>query len=88
MLILRCLHSSGGILQLKLERSCRVVLACAVLHNICIQLNVPVPEDEMVEGPIDEDNDENDDEEQVHVEENPAQNRGITVRNQIVANFE
>lgn len=38
----RCLHKTGGILQLKLETACKVVLACAVLHNMAVDIN---PED-------------------------------------------
>ena len=50
----RCLHSTGGILQLLPERSCRVVVACAVLHNLAIELKLEAP-DNIVEDEIEED---------------------------------
>lgn len=36
----RCLHDSGGILQYAPNKVCRIVIACAVLHNICIRYNI------------------------------------------------
>lgn len=39
----RCIDRSGGTLLFRPERACRIVTACVVLHNICINNNVPVP---------------------------------------------
>ncbi|XP_054717504.1 putative nuclease HARBI1 [Uloborus diversus] len=35
----RCLHSSGGILMYTPAKVCRIIMACAVLHNMCITQN-------------------------------------------------
>lgn len=42
----RCLSKTSGALQLKTSTVCKVILACAVLHNIAMrgELNVPDPE--------------------------------------------
>ena len=34
------MHGTGGMLQLRLDRSARVIVACAVLHNIAVENNV------------------------------------------------
>ena len=36
----RCLHGTGGMLQFRLDRSARVIVACGVLHNIDVENNV------------------------------------------------
>lgn len=41
----RCLHESGGSLIYTPDKVCNIVMACAVLHNICITYNVPLPDD-------------------------------------------
>ena len=41
----RCLHSTGGCLQSPPERCAQIVTACAVLHNMCTENSVPVPDD-------------------------------------------
>jgi len=40
----RCLHRTGGILQLLPATSCQVVMACAVLHNMAEKSNAPQPD--------------------------------------------
>lgn len=53
----RCLHKSGGtILQTPLK-SIKIILATAALHNICIEQNLPLPD----EDAIDDDDDSSDD---------------------------
>ncbi|XP_064650925.1 putative nuclease HARBI1 [Lineus longissimus] len=39
----QCLHAEGGILKLRPERCCRVIIATAVLHNICEEHGIPLP---------------------------------------------
>lgn len=48
-----CLHPYGGVLMFAPERCVNVIIATAVLHNICQERRVPMPEDEDVaEVPI------------------------------------
>jgi len=42
----RCLHKTGGCLQSPPQGCAKVISACTVLHNICIQNAVPAPTDE------------------------------------------
>ncbi|KAH3890120.1 hypothetical protein DPMN_014191 [Dreissena polymorpha] len=35
---------------MKPEKACRVITACAVLHNICKRPNIPLPDVEMEEN--------------------------------------
>ncbi len=50
LLRFRCLHDSGGVLQLHHSKVCKVVIACIVLHNIAVKANIPYddidPQDE------------------------------------------
>jgi len=41
----RCLHNTGGCLQSPPERCAQIITACAVLHNMCINNAVPVPDE-------------------------------------------
>ncbi|XP_064651672.1 putative nuclease HARBI1 [Lineus longissimus] len=43
-----CLSKDGGVLTLKPHLCCKVIVATAVLHNICEEHGVPVPPDEPV----------------------------------------
>ena len=48
--VFRCLSQSGGTLLYKPEKVCRIVVACAVLHNFCITRGIMhEPEDLNVE---------------------------------------
>ncbi|XP_042900078.1 putative nuclease HARBI1 [Parasteatoda tepidariorum] len=40
----RCLHKSGGNLLYSPSKSCQIIMACCVLHNICIERNIPLLE--------------------------------------------
>lgn len=40
----RCLHNTGGCLQSPPSSCTKIITACAVLHNICIENSVPEPE--------------------------------------------
>ncbi|XP_062620963.1 putative nuclease HARBI1 [Saccostrea cucullata] len=39
----RCVDTSGGTLQFSPKRTCNIIVATAVLHNICIDNRVPNP---------------------------------------------
>ncbi|KAJ1202882.1 hypothetical protein NDU88_006677, partial [Pleurodeles waltl] len=42
----RCLHKSGGALQYAPETACKIVAACAIIHNIAIRRGLHLtPED-------------------------------------------
>uniref|UniRef100_A0A4W5QYD8 C2H2-type domain-containing protein n=1 Tax=Hucho hucho TaxID=62062 RepID=A0A4W5QYD8_9TELE len=47
-------------IQLKPERVSRIIIICAILHNICRERNIPLPE-----GEDDDDDDDNDDDNDV-----------------------
>lgn len=42
----RCLHRTGGCLQSSPSTCAKIITACAVLHNICIDKAVPAPEED------------------------------------------
>lgn len=42
----RCLHRTGGCLQSPPSTCAKIITACAVLHNICIDKAVPAPEED------------------------------------------
>lgn len=64
----RCLHKSGGYLTLLPGRCVRVIMATAILHNICTRNHVPLPDnvdweiehddDAISDGDSDEDGDD------------------------------
>ena len=56
----RCLHKDTGKMKLDPKKCCQVIIACCVLHNMCVLNNLPA-EDIDLEG-----NDENDDDENEH----------------------
>jgi len=39
----RCLDKSGGTLLYKPDKTCRIVVACFVLHNYCTRHNIATP---------------------------------------------
>ncbi|XP_018026978.1 putative nuclease HARBI1 isoform X2 [Hyalella azteca] len=41
----RCLHKSGGNLQYKPSKCAKIIAACLLLHNRCILMNIPNPDD-------------------------------------------
>ena len=55
----RCLHKSGGALTYTPAKLCQIILACSILHNICINGNVPFEEDD--DNSDDESGNEDDD---------------------------
>ncbi|KAJ1089568.1 hypothetical protein NDU88_002719 [Pleurodeles waltl] len=79
----RCLDITGGSLLYSPEMVCRIILTCAILHNICIRRNIPLlePEPHMPE--------EQEEEDAGLQQEGELQNTaaGIRRRQQIVNNF-
>ncbi|KAJ1190042.1 hypothetical protein NDU88_006781 [Pleurodeles waltl] len=79
----RCLDITGGSLLYSPEMVCRIILTCAILHNICIKRNIPLlePEPHMPE--------EEEEEDAGLQQEEELQNTaaGIRRRQQIVNNF-
>ena len=49
----RCLDASGGRLLYDFKKVCQVILACCVLHNICVSRGIELPEEEMRMDPDD-----------------------------------
>ena len=41
----RCLHKSGGSLQYTPAKAAKITVACMLLHNRCIDRNIPMPDD-------------------------------------------
>lgn len=41
----RCLDDSGGLIIAEPEKAALIVTACAVLHNICVDNNIPIRRD-------------------------------------------
>ena len=39
----RCLHTTTGLIELEQATTCRVIMACAVLHNRAIRQGLPDP---------------------------------------------
>ena len=72
----RCLHKSGGCLMFKPEYVVKIVVATAILHNICKDKNIPLPEDVEVEEEADEYEIPNDNEED-----------GATARGHLITNY-
>ena len=58
----RCLHRSAGCLVYKPETCVQIITACLILHNVCVEKNLPLEDDleEFMEPHI-EDNDLPDD---------------------------
>ena len=50
-LFFRCLHKFDGVLPFTPQKSCQVTTACMRLHNICMEMDMPVPDsNEEVQG--------------------------------------
>ena len=77
----RCLHNTGGCLQSPPERCAQIITACAVLHNMCINNAVPVP-DELSQSHI-----SGDDDQPVAPSNNNNNNSGAAVRRQLIDRF-
>ena len=52
----RCLHKSGGALTYGPGKCCKIIIACFILHNMCIQANIPIIDED--EDDVEDDEDE------------------------------
>lgn len=57
----RCLHKTGGCLQVVPSKACKIVAACARLHNFCIENQIPVPSNQQDAQTVLTDDNTNDD---------------------------
>ena len=73
----RCLHKSGGAMEFSPEFCAKIVVATAILHNICVHNAVPEPED--VPNPTEQDDVEDEQ------EESQGAADGRYVRNALIA---
>ena len=58
----RCLHRDGGNLTFEPGKCCKIVVACMVLHNMCVDARLPADMDE--DDDSDDDSSDEDGEEQ------------------------
>ncbi|XP_067142706.1 putative nuclease HARBI1 [Centruroides vittatus] len=73
----RCLDlKSAGGLQYVPEKSAKIVMACAILHNICVAFNIPTEE---ICG-----NDDDDDDDSINEIEHSANQNAVNVRQQLI----
>lgn len=70
----RCIDFSGGAMQFRPSRCCKIILATAVLHNMCICDKTQLPEDGVIPG---SDNDQ-------VCHEPPSSESGTAVRQQLI----
>ena len=73
----RCLDFSEGAMQFSPSRFCKIILATAVLHIMCIIDNTPLPE---TVGPFEDDGDHH----QEICHEPPSTSGGVTVRQKLI----
>ena len=75
----RCLHKTGGCIYMNPKKYCAVIMACARLHNFCLQNQVPLPQDQEIDDNDDDGVDDN-------VQVNDAQT-AVNYRQQIIRLF-
>ncbi|KFM73761.1 putative nuclease HARBI1, partial [Stegodyphus mimosarum] len=75
----RCLHESGGVLLYTPIKTCKIILACTVLHNICIQRNIPWDNYEVEEDTVQPVNNDN--------SNNAWRREALLIRDEIAANM-
>ena len=81
----RCLHKSGGCFMFASERSLKVIAATAILHNICIERNTPLGDDDNDDDEMDSDDDEGSDEDNGGVlQDNEVFAAGVRIRNEVI----
>ena len=71
----RCQDKTGGTLLYDERKCCAVVIAAAILHNICVHHRVPIEIDWDIGN-----------EEQEKVDDNGMAPAGIAVRRELIAN--
>jgi hypothetical protein len=54
----RAIHKSGGVLTYAPEKCCKIIVACMILHNMCMDAGIPLEDDDDL--PREEDEDEED----------------------------
>ena len=54
----RCLHKSGGAMTYAPEKCCKIIMACLILHNMCVNAGVALDDEDQID---DDDNEEDDD---------------------------
>ena len=79
----RYLHKTGGCLMFSVERCLKVIVATAILHNICIERNTPLPDDADEDIDDDDDDDEGQDEENIP-EDDDVWAAGLRMRNEVI----
>ncbi len=83
----RILDNSGGILLYNPEKCCKIIIAAAILHNICIKYNVPDTDIEITGDETgDETEDETEDEEAPDT--SPMDTRGSSTRDYLALSFQ
>lgn len=75
-----CLHKFGGCLMFSPARCVNVIVATAILHNICVRHNVPLD----VDLPDDEREQEEDDDGQQQQDQGAPQHAGVRVRRALI----
>ncbi|KAJ1189050.1 hypothetical protein NDU88_005801 [Pleurodeles waltl] len=82
----RCLDITGGSLLYSPEMVCKIILICAILHNICVRRNIPLyePDPQM---PAEEEEEEEEDAVHEHEGDHPSTAAGLRRRQHIVQNF-
>lgn len=83
------MDKSGGTLMYGPEKCCKVVVACCMLHNICIAANIPLDNDGSSSESADssDDSDEEDGYDGGNVADGAEHDQdGVQVRNALVAN--
>lgn len=70
----RCLHKSGGSLTYSPKKCCKIVMACLILHNMCVEANIPLDDEALQDDDNDDDgnvdssdSDEGDDEDDINL---------------------
>ena len=56
----RCIDKSGGVLQYKPNKCVCIIVSTAVLHQICVKNNLPLPQGDEMQGADDNANDADD----------------------------
>ena len=79
----RCLHRTGGCLQSPPSTCAKIITACTVLHNICIDKSVPQPDDVDDEDHHDGDGDHSHDTATAHNNDD-SNNSGGRVRQRLI----
>ena len=74
----RCIHRSGGDLTYEPGKACKIIVACMILHNMCVDANLPLGDELQDDSDGNEDGEEENEEgeEDRQQEDNAAAARG------------